>query len=57
MISIIRIGLFGAYIELSFQLKSYYFLFLHKNICCVCSLEVPQQAAANEYPQHVFVEK
>ena len=31
-----------------------FFLFLHKNICCGCSLEVPQWGASNEYPQHMF---
>ena len=30
------------------------FLFLHKNICCGYSLEVPQGGASNEYPQHMF---
>ena len=33
------------------------FLFLHENICCGYSLEVPQRGTSNEYPQHVFVEK
>ena len=31
-----------------------FFLFLHKNICCGYSLEVPHQGASNEYPQHMF---
>ena len=34
-----------------------FFLFLHENICCVYSLEVPLQGASNEYPQvpqHLF---
>ena len=31
------------------------FLFLHENICCGYSLEVPQQGASNEYPQHIFL--
>ena len=30
------------------------FLILHKNICCVYSLEVPQGGTSNEYPQHMF---
>ena len=30
------------------------FLFLHKNVCCGYSLEVPHQDASNEYPQHMF---
>ena len=33
---------------------SYFFLFLHKNICCGYSLEVPQRGTSNEYPQHTF---
>ena len=31
-----------------------FFLFLHKNICCGYSLEVPRRGASNEYPQHMF---
>ena len=31
-----------------------FFLFLHENICCGYSLEVPQRGASNEYPQHMF---
>ena len=30
------------------------FLFLHKNICCGYSLEVPHQGTSNEYPEHMF---
>ena len=39
-----------------FQSKKYinFFLFLHKNICCGYSLEVPQWGTSNEYPQHMF---
>ena len=33
------------------------FLFFHKNICYVFSLEAPPLGASNEYPQQVFVEK
>ena len=33
----------------------YFFLFLHKNICCGYSLEVLHQGASNEYPKHVFM--
>ena len=29
------------------------FLFLHENICCGYSLEVPQRGTSNEYPQHI----
>ena len=29
------------------------FLFLHKNICCGYSLEVPQRGTSNGYPQHI----
>ena len=32
----------------------YFFLFLHENICCGYSLEVPQQGISNEYPQCMF---
>ena len=31
-----------------------FFLFLHENICCGYSLEVPQRGASNVYPQHMF---
>ena len=31
------------------------FLFLHENICCGYSLEVPQWGTSNEYPQHMFL--
>ena len=31
-----------------------FFLFLHKNICCGYSLEVPWRGASNENPQHMF---
>ena len=37
--------------------KSQKFLFLHKNVCCGDSLEVPHWGIYIEYPQHVFVEK
>ena len=30
------------------------FLFLNKNICCGCSLEVPRRGTSNEYLQHMF---
>ena len=32
-----------------------FFSFLHKNICCGYSLEVPHRGASNEYPQHEFL--
>ena len=32
-----------------------FFLFLHKNICCWYSLEVPRCGASNEYPQRMFL--
>ena len=32
-----------------------YFLFLHKNICCGFSLELPHQGDSKEYPQHMFL--
>ena len=31
-----------------------FFLFLHENICCGYSLEVPLWGTSNEYTQHVF---
>ena len=31
-----------------------FFLFLHENICCGYSLEVPQWGTSNEYQQHTF---
>ena len=31
-----------------------FFLFLHKNICCGYSLEVPWQGISNESPQYMF---
>ena len=31
------------------------FLFLHKNIYCGYSLEVPRRGTSNEYPQHMFL--
>ena len=34
--------------------NSGFFLFLHKNIHCGYSLEVPHQGASNEYPQPMF---
>ena len=33
----------------------YFFLFLHKNICCGYSLEMPQWGISNEYPQQTFL--
>ena len=29
-------------------------LFLHKDLCCEYTLEVPQWGSSNEYPQHKF---
>ena len=34
--------------------KLIFFLFLHENICCGYSLEVPHAGTSNEYPQHMF---
>ena len=34
-----------------------FFLFLHKNIRCGYSLEVPCQGTSNEYPQHMFLRR
>ena len=33
----------------------YCFQFLHKNICCVYSLEASLQGASNEYPHRIFL--
>ena len=30
-------------------------LFLHKNLCCGYSFEVPHRGTSNEYPQHMFL--
>ena len=35
------------------QFTGIFFLFLHKNICCGYSLEVPR-GTSNEHPQHMF---
>ena len=35
----------------SIQKYWYFFLFLHKNVCCEYSLEAPWQDTSNEYPQ------
>ena len=32
-----------------------FFLFLHENIYCGYSLEVPRRGVSNEYPQHMFL--
>ena len=32
----------------------YFFLFLHKHICCGYTLEAPHRGASNEYPKHTF---
>ena len=32
-----------------------FFLFLHKNICCGYSLELPWWGNSNKYPQHMFL--
>ena len=34
--------------------KDFFFLFLHKNIGCGYSLEVPRRGTSNEYPQPMF---
>ena len=34
--------------------RKLFFLFLHENVCCGYSLEVPRRGASNEYPQHMF---
>ena len=33
-------------------IKGYFCSFLHKNICCGYSLEIPRRSDANDYPQH-----
>ena len=35
-------------------IKGYFYLFLHKNVCCVCSLESPCQGDSNDLTQHTF---
>ena len=40
--------------QISGGIGQIFFLFLHENICCGCSLEAPQWGASNEYPQHMF---
>ena len=35
-------------------IRKIFFLFLHENICCGYSLEVPHRGTSNEYPQHMF---
>ena len=35
--------------------KGKFCLFLHKNLCCGCSLESPRQGDSNEHPQHRFL--
>ena len=37
------------------MILGYFFLLLHKNICCGYSLEVPHRGTSNEYPQHMFL--
>ena len=39
-------------IHFTIQKVLIYFLFLHENICCRYSLEVPQWGTSNEYPQY-----
>ena len=38
----------------SFIIVFIFFLFLHGNICCGYSLEVPHRGTSNEYPQHML---
>ena len=33
-------------------IKGYFCSFLHKNVCCGYSLEIPRRSDANEYPLH-----
>ena len=37
-----------------YQKALIFFLFLHENLCCGYSLEVPHWGTSNEYPQHRF---
>ena len=32
-----------------------YFFYLHKDVCCEYSFEVPQWGTSYEYPQHTFL--
>ena len=36
-------------------IKWLFCLFLHKNLCCGCSLESPRRGDSNEHPQHWFL--
>ena len=36
-------------------IKWWFCLFLHKNLCCECSLESPCRGDSNEHPQHRFL--
>ena len=36
------------------RVSTYFSLFLHKNMCCGYSLEVPHRGAYNEYTQSMF---
>ena len=44
-----------AYPQIRGDIHIIFFLFLHKNICCLYSLEAPCQGTSNEYKQHMFL--
>ena len=46
-----------SYLKKGGGIRKLFFLFLHENICCWYSSEVPHQGASNEYPQHNFLWK
>ena len=43
-----------TYLQIRGGIHIILFLFLHKNICCGYSLEVPHRGTSNEYPQHMY---
>ena len=36
------------------DISGIWFLFYHKHVCCVCSLESPHRGDSNEYTQHTI---
>ena len=43
-----------AKLQIKVGINIIFFLFLHENICCVYSLEVPQRGTSNEYNNIYF---
>ena len=42
-------------LQISGSIHKIFFLFLHENICCEYSLEMPWWGTSNEYPQRMFL--